>query len=280
VSISGPSGSTIYYTTNGKPPTTSSSKYTGPISVSSNEFVQAVAVEPGYTDSLVGSANYQIAPADTPIINFGSGFSSASGLINLTGAAQLSGSAIQLTDANYYKESSAAWYPAPVNVQNFTTDFKVQFTDVMANGMTFTLQNQNPVTTNASNSVVTGGPFAIGSDGGGLGYAGLQNSVAVTLNLTDNGTGIYTNGEVPSGSDTSISGVSLNSGNPLAVSMNYSGTTLKIEITDTKTNASFSKSWTINIPTTVGGNTAYVGFTGGTGFSNAIQKVLSWTYSN
>ena len=73
--------------------------------------------------------------------------------------------------------------------------------------------------------------------------------------------------------------MSLHSGNPLNVTLAYDGTTLTMTITDTKTKASFSKSWTINIPATVGGNTAYVGFTGATGGQNALQNVLSWTYA-
>ena len=35
----------------------------------------------------------------------------------------------------------------------------------------------------------------------------------------------------------------------------------------------------INIPQSVGGNTAYVGFTGGTGGLSASQKILTWTYN-
>ena len=41
----------------------------------------------------------------------------------------------------------------------------------------------------------------------------------------------------------------------------------------------FTTSWTVNIPAVVGGNTALVGFTGGTGGLTAIQEVLNWTYN-
>ena len=55
---------------------------------------------------------------------------------------------------------------------------------------------------------------------------------------------------------------------------------LTLTITDQVTTASFTTSAAINIPATVGGNTAYVGFTGGTGGSSATQKILTWTFSN
>ncbi len=75
------------------------------------------------------------------------------------------------------------------------------------------------------------------------------------------------------------SGINLHSGDTMHAHITYDGTTLTLIITDTVTNATFTTSTTINIPTTVGANTAYVGFTGGTGGLTAIQNILNWTYT-
>jgi hypothetical protein len=56
------SGATIFYTTNGTVPTTSSTQYTGPITVSSTEKIEAVAVDAGETRSAVASGTYTMTP--------------------------------------------------------------------------------------------------------------------------------------------------------------------------------------------------------------------------
>ncbi len=53
-------GATIYYTTNGTAPTTSSTVYTGAIAISSSQTVEAIAVAPGYATSAVASATYTL----------------------------------------------------------------------------------------------------------------------------------------------------------------------------------------------------------------------------
>jgi Chitobiase/beta-hexosaminidase C-terminal domain len=58
-------GAQIYYTTNGAAPTTSSSLYSQPISVSATTTIKAMAVASGYNSSSVVSATYTINTAPT-----------------------------------------------------------------------------------------------------------------------------------------------------------------------------------------------------------------------
>ncbi len=53
-------GATIYYTTNGTTPTTSSTRYVGPITLSTTQTVTAIAVATGYTTSNPSSKAYTI----------------------------------------------------------------------------------------------------------------------------------------------------------------------------------------------------------------------------
>jgi hypothetical protein len=117
--------------------------------------------------------------------------------------------------------------------------------------------------------------------GTGSTTGGIQNSVAVTFNINNNGVGVYTNGATPSGSDTTVTGVTLASNHALACTLTYDGTTLSLSITDTVTSATSGPyTWTPNIVSDVGATTAYVGFTAGTNYTVSAQSVSNWTYHN
>ena len=79
--------------------------------------------------------------------------------------------------------------------------------------------------------------------------------------------------------DLSGTGVNIGSGDVMDVAMSYDGSTLNVTITDTVTGASASQSYSVDIPSIVGGRAAYVGFTGGTGGLTSIPAILDWNYT-
>ena len=177
VALSGPSGASIYYTANGLPPTAASTLYTTPFTVSATENIQAVAIQPGYTDSFVANGYYQIQATSTPFINFPTGFASNGGLIQPNGYAAITSGNIVLGDTLNTFECASAWFVPQVNVASFNTTFTVTMTSVSGpggstsngGGFAFMLQNY-PQTTTGTNSnwnlgigaygtyAVTGGP--------------------------------------------------------------------------------------------------------------------------
>ena len=127
----------------------------------------------------------------------------------------------------------------------------------------------------------------MGGDGGRLGYWSVAKSIAVKFDLHNNNgegpvsTGLYTNGAAPTipAINLSTTGINLHSGDTFNSQLTYNGAKLTVVITDTVTNASATQTYTVNIPSVVGGPTAYVGFTGGSGGTSAIQDILTWTYA-
>ncbi|HEY1648253.1 MAG TPA: chitobiase/beta-hexosaminidase C-terminal domain-containing protein [Terracidiphilus sp.] len=261
----------IYYTTDGSTPSASSTLYSGPISVGVSETINAIAIDPSLANSDVGTAAYVIQNGGSSI-NFANGFSNAAGLTFNGSAVASNDSRLQLTDGGLNEAGSVFWN-APIDIQAFTTTFTFQLSNAQGNGFTFTIQNNAPT--------------ALGGDSAGLGYQNIQNSVAVKFNFYNyeneggDSTGFYTDGEPPvlPTIDLTPSGIELNSDDGMTATLTYDGTTLTLKLVDGVTGDTFTTSQAINIPQVVGGNTAYVGFTGGTGGLSASQKITSWTYS-
>jgi len=109
------SGAIIYYTTNGSTPTTSSTKYTGAISVAATETLEAIAVATGYTNSAVGSAKYTIvSPAATPVFSVPSGSYSAAQSVQISDPTP--GATIYYTTNGAAPTPASAVYKSAVSV--------------------------------------------------------------------------------------------------------------------------------------------------------------------
>ena len=289
----------IFYTTDGSPPSDAPATLTqsfvgsGTIVLQATTMVQAFA-KVGTQKSATVAGVYTIVapppppPPPDPIINFPSGF--LADKVQMNGSTILENSRLQLTRSAVQSQFGSGFYPSSVNVQSFTTDFSIQITvadpSAVGDGFTFTVQGN--------------GPFALGSQGGGLGYGPdpyelgqqltIPNSVAVKFDIFDNygegrnSTGIFTAGQSPTNPslDLSPSGIILTSGHVFNVHMVYDGAILTMTVTDPSTTpaARFTAAFPIDIPLHVDGPTGWVGFTGSTGGLTSRIEILNWTYTN
>jgi len=212
------------------------------------------------------------APVNT--INFGNGFTGAAGSLFLNGNAAINGSALQLLNGAQNQVSSV-YSNTKQNVASFSTTFDFQMTGnwPIGDGFTFVIQNA--------------GSNALGIFGGGLGYKGMGNSVAIKFDMFDNAgegnnsTGLYINGTPPEAAGSvnlDGTGFNMRSYDPSRATISYDGATLTVTLKDLLTGATATQHYTVNIPSIVGSNLAYVGFTAGDGSLTSNIQILKWTY--
>lgn len=221
-----------------------------------------------------------------------SSFSPASN-INLVGSAAIAGSVLRLTPATQF-QAGAAWYATQVPVANgFQTTFDFELTNASTppgDGFAFVVQNS--------------GVFALGLDGGNLGYGsppggGIPDSIAVEADVYKNGPPIEY-GDV-SGNEIAVQscGTGPNSANHLV------GCTLGITNVVSPTMAdgaahqvvisyvpdmltiSLDGSNVLQAPVNLstelslsGGDHAWIGFTGSTGGAYENNDILSWNFNS
>jgi hypothetical protein len=113
-------GASIYYTTNGTAPTASSTLYTGPITVSVTETVEAMAIEAGYTNSAVASVLYTIAPAvSAPTFSLATGTYTTPQTVNISDVT--AGATIYYTTNGTTPTTSATKYSGAITVSTTET---------------------------------------------------------------------------------------------------------------------------------------------------------------
>jgi hypothetical protein len=144
-----------------------------------------------------------------------------------------------------------------------------------ADGITFTVQP------NASTA---------GGVGGGIGYQGIPNSVAIEFDTYNNGTGVGDpdgnhvgvdlNGSVFSVVTAPVS-PRLNDGTTWYAWVDYNGSVIEVRLSQTSARpAAPILSHAVNLATVIGQNQAFVGFTSGTGSAFGNHDIQSWVFDN
>jgi hypothetical protein len=152
-------GATIYYTTNGSAPTTSSAKYTGAISVSANETIQAMATAPGYLNSAAASATYTInlPTASTPAFKPAAGTYNSAQTVAIGDAT--AGVTIYYTTNGAAPTTSSTKYTSPIKVSASETLEAMATASGYLNSATgsaaYTIATAPTVATTAATSVST-----------------------------------------------------------------------------------------------------------------------------
>jgi hypothetical protein len=217
-----------------------------------------------------GSATSAVAQVTvTPTVTFntnGTGWT----LNTVTTNVPIANNVLTLTDGGL-SEARSCFLDYPVYIGHFTASYTFQ--DIGgggADGAVFVLQN-SPM-----------GPTALGGAGGGLGFSGISPSAGLEMDVyagSTPGIAFQVNG-VTGGPYSSSAPVSLPSGHPINCTVAYDGTTATLTMLDTVAGTSFTTNYTANLPSLVGQNTAYVGFTGASGGVASFIQISNFTFAN
>ncbi|MCA9171670.1 MAG: PQQ-dependent sugar dehydrogenase, partial [Planctomycetales bacterium] len=200
--------------------------------------------------------------------------------LNLNGSASITGGRLRLTPATT-SQIGSAFFTAPLVVDAITS-FQTEFQFTIgggtggADGFTFVLQN-----------AAAGADAISTSSGGSLGYAGIDNSLAVKFDtyqnagdVNNNHVAVLANGLLSPALQTKTTTLDLNSGQSLKAWIDYNGNTNLLSVF---LDSSTTKPTTPLISTTVDlaslvGSQAYLGFTGATGGLANTHEILNWQF--
>jgi len=180
---------TIYYTTDGSTPTTSSTVYTAPIPVSASETINAIATASGYLASAVASANYTInlPVAATPTFSVAAGTYTSAQTVTLSDATP--NATIYYTTDGSTPTASSTVYSAPIAVSASETINAI----ATANGYTTSGVASATYTINLppASFTLAASPASISMNGGGSGSVTLtvtpQNGFNAAVTFTCSG---------------------------------------------------------------------------------------------
>ncbi|MGA2706750.1 MAG: hypothetical protein ABSH35_37545, partial [Isosphaeraceae bacterium] len=228
----------------------------------------------GFTGGTGGAASLQtigsfsFTPGIT-LAGFGSNGTGWTTQTNATGSPTVASDVLTITTTSS-SEARAAWFNTPVSTGSFTASFT--YTDVSrfgADGIALVLQNDPKGTT------------AIGAGWGSLGYLGIQKSVAYEIDDYTVGTNFVTTGST--GTYNSTGSIYVASGDPIKVTLVYDAAaeTLTEFLADTTTGSVYTHTYTgIDLAATLGGSTALLGFTGGTGGAASLQTISNFSFTS
>jgi sugar lactone lactonase YvrE len=228
-------GATIYYTTNGTTPTTSSFVYTGPITVSSSETIEAIAVASGYTNSAVASAAYSLnlPTAATPVITPGSGTYTTTQSVTISDAT--AGATIYYATNGITPTTSSFVYTGPFIVSSSETIQAIAvasgYTNSAVASAAYTL-NLPIAGTPMIYTVAGNGTFGYSGDGGPavqaeLGYIeGVVSDSAGNVYISDTADSVVRKisagtGTITTEAGTGIAGYSGDNGPGTSAQLNY-----------------------------------------------------------
>jgi len=236
-------GATIYYTLDGNPPTSSSLLYTGPITVSSSETINAIAVDAGDTSSAVASASYLInlpGGAATPTFFPGSG--TYSGAQAVTIADTTAGATIHYTTDGSNPNATSPVYFGPVAVSASQTLKAIAFASGFSSSAIGSALYTINLPASAFQNVVMSQSTAMGAlpSSGGAQSGGEPAGDTMAVNASGNliATNTYGNGVVmftpgsttPTvlGSISNPNGVAVDSKNNLYIGLSYNSQVVKL----------------------------------------------------